>query len=1064
MKMLLVENDTVTGLALEQHLQVLGEVTACTDTETALEASQQIFYPLIILDIEHSGMDESEFCRRIRALPQEDYSMILVLTAQDRLKDLQIALDAGADDYLLKPVTREQLHMRVMILERQWHNFTAHRRAEQALRQARKEWEEIFQAIGQPTIILDRDYHILAANRATLNATGLTKEAIKTKKCFELFHMTSQSPEMCPLEKVLHSESFETVEMEIEALEGVFLVSCTPVVNEQGELQKIIHISTDITEHKQAEEELQKYREHLEELVEERTAKLQREIAERKRVETALRKHEQEFRALAENAPDIVARFDKELRHLYINLVAERTTGIPRQAFIGKTNRELGAPEDLVLFWEQATQTVLRSGQEKVIEFEMPTLRGPGYFEARLAPEFAQDGSVESVLAISRDITERKRAEEALAEERNLLRTLIDTFPDHIYIKDTESQFLLGNNAVARTAGVATPEELVGKTDFEIFPTELAQRYYADEQTVIETGRPLINREEPNRGPETGAPIWFLTTKIPFRDRHGNIAGLLGIARDITERKRVEEALRESEEKYRSLVENLYAGVVIHAPDTRILFSNPAARTFLDLSEEQMLGKKAIDPAWSFFHADGRKMLLEEYPVNQVISAQKPLRNFVVGVYRPQKRDTVWGLVNAFPVFDDNDELQQITVTFIDITERKQAEEERRQLEAQLRQSQKLEALGTLAGGIAHDFNNILGTMLGYTEALLKRYAEGCPEKRYLERVYRAGERATELVRQILLFSRSQEHQLTPMHIAPILDETFNMLRATIPTSVDIRPHIQPNCRPILADSTQIQQVIVNLCVNASHAMRETGGILEVALEDVTYDTDQAHILDLTAGSYLKLIVRDTGRGMPTEVQEHIFEPFFTTKEPGEGAGLGLSVVHGIIKSHHGVITVESAPGRGTTFAIFFPVTDEPVPQGEQAREPGTARRGKGHILIVDDEPDLTDLYDMALTRLGYHVITFHTGEEALNTFRVHPDRFDLVFTDQAMPGMTGTQLSQKLLTIRADLPIILATGYSDTISENEAKALGIRYFLMKPVKVSDLIYIIQEIFERRKV
>lgn len=794
MNILLIEKDTVTGLALEQHLQVLGcEVTACTDEETALETSQQIFYSLIILDIEHSGVDGSEFCRRIRALPQENYSMILVLTAQDRLKDLQIALDAGADDYLLKPVTREQLHMRVMILERQRHNFIAHQRAEQALCQTRKEWEEIFQAIGQPTIILDKDHHILAANRATLNATGLTEGTIKTKKCFELFHMTSQSSEMCPLEKVLRSKSLETVEMEIEALEGVFLVSCTPVVNEQGELQKIIHISTDITEHKRVEEELQKYREHLEELVEERTARLQREIAERKRVEETLRKHEQEFRALAENAPDIVARFDKELRHLYINTVAERTVGIPRQAFIGKTNKELGAPEDLVLFWEQATQAVWESGQEKVIEFEMPTLRGPGYFEARLAPEFAQDGSVESVLVISRDITERK-----------------------------------------------------------------------------------------------------------------------------------------------------------------------------------------------------------------------------------------------------------------------QAEEERRQLEIQLRQSQKLEALGTLAGGIAHDFNNILGTMLGYTEALLKRYTENCLEKKYLKRVYQAGERATELVRQILLFSRSQEHQLTPMHIAPIFDETLNMLRATIPTTIDIRPHIQPNCHPILADATQIQQVIVNLCVNASHAMRETGGILEVVLEDVIYDIDQALVLDLTAGSYLKLTVRDTGCGMPPEVQEHLFEPFFTTKEPGEGAGLGLSVVHGIVKGHHGVITVESAPGQGTTFAIFFPVTDEPVPQEPQAREPGTVRRDKGYILIVDDEPNLADLYDMVLTRLGYQVTICHTGDEALETFRADPDRFALVFTDQVMPGMTGTQLSQKLLTIRADLPIILVTGYSDTISEIEAKTLGIRHFLMKPVKIHTLIKTIQ--------
>jgi PAS domain S-box-containing protein len=733
--------------------------------------------------------------------------------------------------------------------------------------------------------------------------------------------MTSQNPEMCPLEKVLRSESFETVEMEIEALEGVFLVSCTPVVNEQGELQKIIHISTDITARKQAEKELQKYRERLEELVEERTARLQKEIVERKQVEETLRKREQEFRTLAENAPDIVARFDKKLRHLYINRVAERTTGIPRQAFIGKTNKELGAPEDLVLFWEQATQAVWESGQEKVIEFEMPTLRGPGYFEARLAPEFAQDGSVESVLVISRDITERKR----IQEELKRFKCISDEANYGAAMTDLDGNLIYVNSYLANVHGYI-PAELIGK-NLSIFHSK--------------------------------------------------------------------EQLKQVEEINQSLRE---------------------------------MGSYNAKEVWHT-HRDG-----SEFPM----------------------------LMNGMIIKGDNGEPSFMAATAIDISERKQAEEERRQLEAQLHQSQKLEALGALAGGIAHDFNNILGTMLGYTEALLKRYAEGCLEKSYLERVYRAGERAAELVRQILLFSRSQEHQLNPTHIAPILDETLNLLRATIPTTVDIRPHIQPNCRPILADATQIQQVIVNLCVNASHAMRETSGILEVVLEDVTYDTDQAHILDVNAGAYLKLIVRDTGCGMPLEVQEHIFEPFFTTKEPGKGAGLGLSVVHGIIKGHHGVITVESVPGQGTTFVIFFPVTDEPVLQEAQTREPEIAKKGKGHILIVDDEPDLTDLYDMVLTNLGYRVTICHTGDEALETFRADPDRFALVYTDQAMPGMTGVQLSQELSAIRSDLPIILATGYSDIISEIEAKRLGIRHFLMKPVKLSDLIYIIQEIFERR--
>jgi signal transduction histidine kinase len=391
------------------------------------------------------------------------------------------------------------------------------------------------------------------------------------------------------------------------------------------------------------------------------------------------------------------------------------------------------------------------------------------------------------------------------------------------------------------------------------------------------------------------------------------------------------------------------------------------------------------------------------------------------------------------------------------LVQRRQAEEERHKLEVQLRQSERLKALGILAGGIAHDFNNILGTMLGYTELLLDKYPENSHEKEYLEQVYQAGERATDLVEQILTFSHSQEQILKPTDISPIIEEALKMMRATIPANIDIRQHLQPNCHPILADATQIHQVIINLCVNAFHAMRDQGGTLDVTLKETNHDTDQGHILGLTAGSYLKLTVSDTGCGMTLDVQEHIFEPFFTTKEIGEGAGLGLSVVHGIVKGHHGAIAVESKPGKGTTCQIFFPTTDEVKPQ-KKSSQIIPVEKGKEHILIVEDETALAKLYEIALTKLGYQVTIFTDSHEALERFHASPDQFDVVFTDQAMHGMTGAQLSQELLHIRADLPIILSTGYSETISEEEARALGIRQFLKKPVKFSVLAKTVREV------
>ncbi len=391
------------------------------------------------------------------------------------------------------------------------------------------------------------------------------------------------------------------------------------------------------------------------------------------------------------------------------------------------------------------------------------------------------------------------------------------------------------------------------------------------------------------------------------------------------------------------------------------------------------------------------------------------------------------------------------------LTRRKAAEEERRQLETQLRQSQRLEALGILAGGIAHDFNNILGTMLGYTELLLREQPEQSHERDSLQEIYQAGERAAGLVEQILTFSRAQEQQLVPTDIAPVVEEALKMIRATTSANIDIRHNLPADCPRVLADSTQIHQVVVNLAVNARHAMKDEGGVLSVSLEEVSLESEEGHRIGLAPGSYLKLSLADTGCGMPPDVREHIFEPFFTTKDIGEGTGLGLSVVHGIIKSHHGMITVESIPDKGTTFSIFLPVTELFHVPETTPLEP-LVHKEKAHILVVEDEESLAKMHELALTKLGYDVTIMTHSLEALELFRADPERFDLVFTDEGMPDMSGTQLSQEILQIRSAIPIVMTTGYSDTISAETAKAIGIREFLPKPVKIGALAHILHEI------
>ena len=395
-----------------------------------------------------------------------------------------------------------------------------------------------------------------------------------------------------------------------------------------------------------------------------------------------------------------------------------------------------------------------------------------------------------------------------------------------------------------------------------------------------------------------------------------------------------------------------------------------------------------------------------------------------------------------------------------DVSEQKWAEEQRMIMERQLRQAQKMEAIGTLAGGIAHDFNNILSAIIGYTELAL----HGIPAEKSachkLHQVLRAGERAKGLVQQILSFSREKEEERKPLLIAPIIKETLTMLRASLPTTIEIRRHIKSKSGMVLADPSQMHQVLMNLCTNAAYAMREQGCVLKVSL--IEEDLDDGTLLpcpDLKPGSYVKLTVSDTGAGMTQEVMERIFDPFFTTKGPGDGTGMGLSVVYGIVKSHGGFITVESEPGRGSSFDIYLPRIDLVGDSIEmEAVSPFLA--GNKRILMVDDEAILERMGQEMLELLGYEVVARRSPLEALDVFLAQPDRFDLVITDQTMPHMTGAELARELMRIRPDIPVILCTGHSESITAEKAEAMGIRKFVMKPYELGQIARAISTVLE----
>jgi len=382
---------------------------------------------------------------------------------------------------------------------------------------------------------------------------------------------------------------------------------------------------------------------------------------------------------------------------------------------------------------------------------------------------------------------------------------------------------------------------------------------------------------------------------------------------------------------------------------------------------------------------------------------------------------------------------------------------EHRKLEGQLIQSQKMEAIGTLAGGIAHDFNNILGSIIGYTELSLFELPEEHIVYQYLSQVLKAGDRAKELVGQILTFSRRTDQKRKLLNIIPVVKEAIKLLRASLPATIEIRQDIKGEQSVLMADPTQIHQIILNLCTNGAHAMKEHGGILNITLADVDIcPEDLPFYTNIKAGPYVKLTVSDTGHGIRREFIERIFEPYFTTKETGEGTGLGLSVVHGIVTGYGGNVKVYSEPGKGTEFQILLPKvkTDEDITHEKLETIPA----GTGTILVVDDEKNIVNIIKSMLNRLGYDVITEIDAIKALDFFRKEPHLIDLVITDLTMPHMTGRELAKELICIRADIPVILTTGFSDSINPDEEINTGIKELLLKPVTIRNLAEAVKKI------
>jgi len=785
----------------------------------------------------------------------------------------------------------------------------------------------------------------------------------------------------------------------------------------------------------------------------------------RRRSDDALRQSEDRYRRLVELSPDAVFILQSG-RVLYVNPAGVRLIGAPdASSVIGRSIGEIIQPEerqDVIA----RVQEVLDGERATMFQERRYTRLDGTPIDVEVAATLYPDPAGPAIQIILRDISSRKRAEATSRESEERFRQIAETIDEVFWITSPDKNQMLYVSPAY--------EKIWGRPCAELYANPrlwLAGIHPDDRDRVIHaalTKQSTGSYDEEYRilRPD-GGERWIRDRAFPLRDDDGEIQRIVGLAEDITDRKVVEseirtlseqlegrvvertvqlrdlnEALRKADSRQRALL-NAIPDVVfrIHRDGTFLDFSAPHGDTFL--SPDRIIGsslmaselpdnvKTALTGAIESAIDSGAVV-----PLEYALPGDEGARQFEARIVRSGA--------------------DEVVATIRNITERKLAEAHRERLEQQLRQSQKMEAIGTLAGGIAHDFNNILTAILGHAE-LMRPQVRGLPgvEDRLAE-ITKAGARAKDLVSQILTFSRRQEHTRTPMSLAPAIAEALKLLRAAIPASIEIDADVDPNLPPVRADATQIHQVVMNLASNAAAAMGGGPGQLLVRCSAVTLDDAAAADAGVAAGPYVRLVIEDTGCGMPPEVLERVFDPFFTTKGPGEGTGLGLSVVHGIVKAHEGAIHVESRVGDGTSFRIFFPALAER--ETSRPRDRARTIEGQGeHVLCVDDEPALIELLRDQLTAMGYRVSAHVSPLAALSDFLSHPLDFDVMLTDLTMPGMSGADLAERILKVRPDLPIVIATGYGNVISEERARELGIRPLLYKPFTMAVLGDAIQD-------
>ena len=762
------------------------------------------------------------------------------------------------------------------------------------------------------------------------------------------------------------------------------------------------------------------------------------DITERKDAESALRESERRFRDLLQDVPGVpVQGYRMDGTTTYWNKASEALYGYTKEEAMGRSLLDLVIPPEAREGVREAMRQMAETGQP-IPASELSLRRKDGSSLAVFSSHAVVQvpGRAAEMFCLDVDMTDRQRAEAALRESELKFRSLFETAEGAILLL-ADGRFV-DCNARALSIFGCTREQIIGGPPSRFSPPMQPDGQPSEEEAIRKinlafTAGPQVFEWEHCRA--DGTPF-AAEVSLNWLELQGKPQAQ-AIVRDITDRRRAEAALRESEDRFRGVVEGAAMPIFVSL-EMKFTYLNPSAlRLFGATTPEQVLGQPILSRIHPDCHESIRKRAV------RVFQGQRGVAPPQEEVYLKLDGTPVPVEATASPITYQG---QPAAVVFVqDISERRRMEEAHALLAAQFLQAQKLDAVGQLAAGIAHDFNNLLAAILGNAQLAVEDTESGHPARVSLEEIQRAGNRAKDLVQQILTYSRQQVQDRRVLSLEPVVTEAARFLRATIPSGVEIVLALAAHVPPVLANATQIQQVILNLCTNAWHALDDRPGRIEIQLQAVTLDAAAAgRLTGLRPGLFACLSVRDTGKGMDAALIERIFDPFFTTKEPGKGTGLGLSVVHGVVVGHDGAITVASQPGQGATFQVYFPAAAGIADSGIASAK--SAPQGQGqHVLFLDDEEALVFLATRMLERLGYRVTGFTQAAAAVQAFRANPGQFDVVITDLNMPGASGLVVARELLTVRPDLRVLLCSGHVTEQLKEQAHGEGIRHVLYKP-------------------